>query len=176
MNASAFQNRCTFQWATFILQILYNQAYFKISVFTPTIRSCWHFLIPTGKPCPNPGCQGKLTLLSCRGHCGYPVTHFWRHVNNSVFFQAKGYHDHPRPEVKSLSDKGRHAFSKQLRQDGVSVLRTNLWAWLAAGLLVVLIASCLNVRCLLVWLFRLKEGIGWLFNVHSVWLAACLVS
>ncbi|CAG5125721.1 unnamed protein product [Candidula unifasciata] len=71
-----------------------------------------------GKPCPNPGCQGKLTLLSCRGHCGYPVTHFWRHVNNSVFFQAKGYHDHPRPEVKSLSDKGRHAFSKQLRQDG----------------------------------------------------------
>ncbi|KAK6989493.1 hypothetical protein BgiMline_012714 [Biomphalaria glabrata] len=71
-----------------------------------------------GKPCPNPGCPGKLDLLSCRGHCGYPVTHFWRHVNRYVYFQAKGFHDHPRPEVKSLSEKGRHAFTKQLKQEG----------------------------------------------------------
>ncbi|CAL1545639.1 unnamed protein product, partial [Lymnaea stagnalis] len=79
-----------------------------------------------GKPCPNPGCSGKLDLLSCRGHCGYPVTHFWRHVNGSVYFQAKGYHDHPRPEVKSLSEKGRHAFSKQLKQEGSRLLPMSL--------------------------------------------------
>ncbi|CAG5117842.1 unnamed protein product [Candidula unifasciata] len=75
-----------------------------------------------GKPCPNVGCTGKLTLLSCRGHCGYPVTHFWRHVNNAVYFQAKGYHDHPRPEVKSLTDKGRQVFSKQMCHDRNRIL------------------------------------------------------
>ncbi|RUS91365.1 hypothetical protein EGW08_000882 [Elysia chlorotica] len=74
------------------------------------------------KPCPNPACSGRLELLACRGHCGYPVTHFWRHLNGAVYFQAKGYHDHPRPDVKSLSDKGRSTFNKQAKTEGGRVL------------------------------------------------------
>ncbi|GFS06795.1 transcription factor glial cells missing [Elysia marginata] len=74
------------------------------------------------KPCPNPSCPGRLELLACRGHCGYPVTHFWRHLNGAVYFQAKGYHDHPRPDVKSLSDKGRNTFNKQVKHEGSRTL------------------------------------------------------
>ena len=58
-----------------------------------------------GKPCPNPSCGGVLESQVCRGHCGYPVTHFWRHVGDiAVFFQAKGFHDHPMPESKNSSE------------------------------------------------------------------------
>ncbi|GAB1600086.1 hypothetical protein Ahia01_000286100 [Argonauta hians] len=60
-----------------------------------------------GKPCPNSKCSGHLELLSCRGHCGYPVTHFWRHLNSAIYFQAKGVHDHPRPEIKSSAEARR---------------------------------------------------------------------
>lgn len=42
-----------------------------------------------GKPCPNRKCSGRLEVLSCRGHCGYPVTHFWRHTDHAVFFQVR---------------------------------------------------------------------------------------
>ena len=42
---------------------------------------------------------------ACRGHCGYPVTHFWRHVGDiAIFFQTKGYHDHAKPESKNPSE------------------------------------------------------------------------
>ncbi|XP_061175683.1 transcription factor glial cells missing-like [Saccostrea echinata] len=61
-----------------------------------------------GKPCPGPNCRGRLELMTCKGHCGYPVTHFWRHINNAIFFQAKGVHDHPRPEIKSSAEARRH--------------------------------------------------------------------
>ncbi|XP_053691807.1 transcription factor glial cells missing-like [Sabethes cyaneus] len=58
-----------------------------------------------GKTCPNRLCVGGiLEILPCRGHCGYPVTHFWRHTTNAIFFQAKGVHDHPRPESKSSGE------------------------------------------------------------------------
>lgn len=60
-----------------------------------------------GKPCPNKSCSGKLEVLPCRGHCGYPVTHFWRHTDHAIFFQAKGVHDHPRPEAKSTAEARR---------------------------------------------------------------------
>lgn len=60
-----------------------------------------------GKPCPNRRCDGKLEIMQCRGHCGYPVTHFWRHTNEAIFFQAKGVHDHPRPEPKSSAETRR---------------------------------------------------------------------
>lgn len=61
-----------------------------------------------GKPCPNRSCNGgRLEVLPCRGHCGYPVTHFWRHTKNAIFFQAKGAHDHPKPEPKSSSESRR---------------------------------------------------------------------
>lgn len=60
-----------------------------------------------GKQCPNRRCDGKLEILPCRGHCGYPVTHFWRHTNEAIFFQAKGVHDHPRPEPKSSAETRR---------------------------------------------------------------------
>lgn len=41
-----------------------------------------------GKPCPNRKCIGRLEVLPCRGHCGYPVTHFWRHTDTAIFFQV----------------------------------------------------------------------------------------
>lgn len=59
----------------------------------------------SGKPCPNRLCNGgRLEVQPCRGHCGYPVTHFWRHTEHAIFFQAKGAHDHPRPEAKGASE------------------------------------------------------------------------
>lgn len=60
-----------------------------------------------GKQCPNRRCDGKLQIMPCKGHCGYPVTHFWRHTPNAIFFQAKGEHDHPRPEPKSSAETRR---------------------------------------------------------------------
>nr|CAD7571112.1 unnamed protein product [Timema californicum] len=41
-----------------------------------------------GKPCPNRQCTGRLEIQPCRGHCGYPVTHFWRHTDHAIFFQV----------------------------------------------------------------------------------------
>ncbi|KFV17687.1 Chorion-specific transcription factor GCMa [Tauraco erythrolophus] len=59
--------------------------------------------------CPN--CNGPLRLLSCRGHGGYPVTNFWRHEGQFIFFQSKGAHDHPRPETK-LEAEARRSIQK----------------------------------------------------------------
>lgn len=60
-----------------------------------------------GRQCPNRRCDGRLEIMPCRGHCGYPVTHFWRHTSEAIFFQAKGVHDHPRPEPKSSAETRR---------------------------------------------------------------------
>ncbi|KAJ8968702.1 hypothetical protein NQ314_002157, partial [Rhamnusium bicolor] len=74
-----------------------------------------------GKPCPNRQCTGRLEILPCRGHCGYPVTHFWRHTEHAIFFQAKGVHDHPRPEAKSTSE-ARRTLGTGRRVRGLAVL------------------------------------------------------
>lgn len=56
----------------------------------------------SGKVCPNLTCDGILEIQPCRGHGGYPVTHFWRHVPSlGILFQAKGFHDHHKPSTKS---------------------------------------------------------------------------
>ncbi|EDW75451.1 uncharacterized protein Dwil_GK23810 [Drosophila willistoni] len=60
-----------------------------------------------GKQCPNRNCTGRLEIQSCRGHCGYPVTHFWRKDGNGIYFQAKGTHDHPKPEAKGSTEARR---------------------------------------------------------------------
>ncbi|KAF4518649.1 hypothetical protein B566_EDAN005976 [Ephemera danica] len=73
------------------------------------------------KPCPNRVCSGRLEILACRGHCGYPVTHFWRHTDHAIFFQAKGVHDHPRPEAKSTSE-ARRSLGAGRRVRGLAVL------------------------------------------------------
>lgn len=52
-------------------------------------------------------CTGRLEIQPCRGHCGYPVTHFWRRSGNAIYFQAKGTHDHPRPEAKGSTEARR---------------------------------------------------------------------
>nr|XP_035150991.2 chorion-specific transcription factor GCMb [Callithrix jacchus] len=64
------------------------------------------------KTCPN--CHSALELIPCRGHSGYPVTNFWRLDGNAIFFQAKGVHDHPRPESKSETEARRSAFKRQM--------------------------------------------------------------
>ncbi|XP_016658333.1 transcription factor glial cells missing-like isoform X1 [Acyrthosiphon pisum] len=77
-----------------------------------------------GKPCPNRQCHGHLEIMPCRGHCGYPVTHFWRHTEYAIFFQAKGVHDHLRPEAKSTSE-ARRSFgtSRKIRNFGMLLTR-----------------------------------------------------
>ncbi|XP_007949931.1 chorion-specific transcription factor GCMb [Orycteropus afer afer] len=64
------------------------------------------------KTCPN--CSSSLELIPCRGHSGYPVTNFWRLDGNAIFFQAKGVHDHPRPESKSETEARRSAIKRQM--------------------------------------------------------------
>lgn len=64
---------------------------------------------------------GKLDIRPCRGHCGYPVTHFWRSTTNAIFFQAKGVHDHPQPEPKN-STEYRRAIGSGRRTRGLAVL------------------------------------------------------
>ncbi|XP_033719715.1 chorion-specific transcription factor GCMb [Tursiops truncatus] len=64
------------------------------------------------KACPN--CHAALELIPCRGHSGYPVTNFWRLDGNAIFFQAKGVHDHPRPESKSETEARRSAIKRQM--------------------------------------------------------------
>ncbi|XP_062985842.1 chorion-specific transcription factor GCMb [Elgaria multicarinata webbii] len=63
------------------------------------------------KHCPN--CSSAIELIPCRGHSGYPVTNFWRHEDKAIFFQAKGIHDHPRPESKLETEVRRSALKKQ---------------------------------------------------------------
>ncbi|NWS17142.1 GCM1 factor, partial [Pachyramphus minor] len=72
------------------------------------------------KCCPN--CNGPLRLLSCRGHGGYPVTNFWRHEGQFIFFQSKGSHDHPRPETK-LEAEARRSINKAQTTFSASSLR-----------------------------------------------------
>ncbi|VDN96400.1 unnamed protein product [Rodentolepis nana] len=50
--------------------------------------------------CPLKYCEGKLLYMPCKGNRGHPVTHSWRRVGKSLFFEAKGTHDHPKPVVK----------------------------------------------------------------------------
>ncbi|NXY87510.1 GCM2 factor, partial [Alcedo cyanopectus] len=64
------------------------------------------------KTCPN--CNSALELIPCRGHSGYPVTNFWRLDGKAIFFQAKGVHDHPRPESKLEAEARRSAIKKQM--------------------------------------------------------------
>ncbi|XP_058528502.1 chorion-specific transcription factor GCMb [Ochotona princeps] len=64
------------------------------------------------KPCPN--CHSPLELIPCRGHSGYPVTNFWRLDGHAIFFQAKGVHDHPRPESKSETEARRSAIKRHM--------------------------------------------------------------
>ncbi|XP_069879426.1 chorion-specific transcription factor GCMb [Dipodomys merriami] len=64
------------------------------------------------KTCPN--CHASLELVPCRGHSGYPVTNFWRLDGNAIFFQAKGVHDHPRPESKSETETRRSMLKRQM--------------------------------------------------------------
>ncbi|XP_076999595.1 chorion-specific transcription factor GCMb [Tamandua tetradactyla] len=64
------------------------------------------------KACPN--CHSALELIPCRGHSGYPVTNFWRLDGNAIFFQAKGVHDHPRPESKSETEARKSAIKRKI--------------------------------------------------------------
>lgn len=74
-----------------------------------------------GKLCPNRHCKGgRLEIRSCRGHCGYPVTHFWRHTDNAIFFQSKGVHDHLKPEPKNNAESRRAMGGRRVR--GLAVL------------------------------------------------------
>ncbi|XP_023682046.1 chorion-specific transcription factor GCMb-like [Paramormyrops kingsleyae] len=61
-----------------------------------------------------PSCNSTLELMPCRGHSGYPVTNFWRLEGKAIFFQAKGVHDHPRPESKSETEARRSAVKRRM--------------------------------------------------------------
>ncbi|CAL1596664.1 unnamed protein product [Knipowitschia caucasica] len=61
-----------------------------------------------------PLCSSPLELVPCRGHSGYPVTNFWRVDGRNIFFQAKGVHDHPRPESKSETEARRSSVKRRV--------------------------------------------------------------
>ncbi|XP_071482574.1 uncharacterized protein [Diadema antillarum] len=61
------------------------------------------------KKCPRTGCDGKLVHQICAGKSGYPVTHFWRVTDTVILFQAKGIHDHPRPDVVKTTSQAKMA-------------------------------------------------------------------
>lgn len=65
-----------------------------------------------------------MEIQPCKGHCGYPVTHFWRRANNVIFFQAKGTHDHPKPEAKG-STEARRLFGNSRRIRNTSTMLTH---------------------------------------------------
>ncbi|CAD6996964.1 transcription factor glial cells missing-like [Ceratitis capitata] len=77
-----------------------------------------------GRQCPNRNCSGRLEIQPCKGHCGYPVTHFWRRTNNAILFQAKGTHDHPKPEAKG-STETRRLFGSSRRARNSSIMLTH---------------------------------------------------
>jgi len=53
-----------------------------------------------GQNCPNASCTGTLLHRKCTGNNGYPVTHFWVHQEDGIYFESKGTHDHFRPQAR----------------------------------------------------------------------------
>lgn len=53
-----------------------------------------------GQNCPNANCTGTLAHRKCTGNNGYPVTHFWVHQEDGIYFESKGTHDHFRPQAR----------------------------------------------------------------------------
>lgn len=53
-----------------------------------------------GQNCPNATCTGTLVHRKCTGNNGYPVTHFWVHQEDGIYFESKGTHDHFRPQAR----------------------------------------------------------------------------
>ncbi|XP_018414369.1 PREDICTED: chorion-specific transcription factor GCMa [Nanorana parkeri] len=70
------------------------------------------------KQCPN--CKESLKLVSCHGHGGFPVTNFWRHEGQFIYFQTKGVHDHPKPETKLESDSRKTVNKKRTSIESTS--------------------------------------------------------
>lgn len=63
-----------------------------------------------------------MKIQPCKGHCGYPVTHFWRQIGSSIFFQSKGVHDHSRPEAKGSNDIKKLLSSDRKNTRNLSIL------------------------------------------------------
>ena len=85
-NGSSFPN---FQ-LYFVIYFLSFKFIFVCNIFFHFIKN--HFYLSyTGKICPSFTCDGYLEIQACRGHCGYPVTHFWRYVDNipGILFQVR---------------------------------------------------------------------------------------
>ncbi|XP_077544695.1 uncharacterized protein LOC144157832 [Haemaphysalis longicornis] len=76
-----------------------------------------------GEPCPNPGCSGRMYLQHCRGYHGIAVRHLWRHTESAVFFEARGFHDHPRPKLKDAPR------NKQAEQTDTGNIRRSAKEW-----------------------------------------------
>ena len=43
------------------------------------------------------------------GNNGYPVTHFWVHQEDGIYFESKGTHDHFRPQARRAVPERTHA-------------------------------------------------------------------
>ncbi|XP_032228611.2 uncharacterized protein LOC5504408 isoform X2 [Nematostella vectensis] len=71
-----------------------------------------------GQNCPNASCSGILSHRKCTGNNGYPVTHFWVHQDDGIYFESKGTHDHFRPQARRATpdrsaNRTRHLSSKE---------------------------------------------------------------
>lgn len=84
-----------------------------------------------GQTCPNASCNGILNHRKCTGkhnkasvtpvvtilnwyfvtpgNNGYPVTHFWVHQEDGIYFESKGTHDHFRPQARRATPDRSHS-------------------------------------------------------------------
>ncbi|GAA28407.2 transcription factor glial cells missing [Clonorchis sinensis] len=93
-----------------------------------------------GRACCMPNCTGIIYNQPCRGHSGFPVTHFWREHGDTVYFQAKGVHDHVRPDLKPVRDTA----ARRRRQMQLDKLQSG--SKTAAGLMTVVAQRTTKAR------------------------------
>ncbi|XP_031557567.1 uncharacterized protein LOC116294159 [Actinia tenebrosa] len=79
-----------------------------------------------GQSCPNASCNGVLSHRKCTGNNGYPVTHFWVHQDDGIYFESKGTHDHFRPQARRATPDRNHNRGRTLspKQEGTSLEET----------------------------------------------------
>ena len=84
---------CSVDCATVLYFVLYFYTYIHYIIQKYTV-------VVVESACPKEGCDGRLTIQKCSGNRGFPVTHFWRTEGQTIYFEAKGSHDHPAPDQR----------------------------------------------------------------------------
>lgn len=67
-------------------------------------------------------------MIDCHaGNNGYPVTHFWVHQDDGIYFESKGTHDHFRPQARRATPDRNHNRGRTIspKQEGTSLEETD---------------------------------------------------